>query len=72
MCVGRALNACFPPIEPAFHAEINDPHLAANIQWPEGRKAKGINDEADKELENFVSILEGENIKVRSRGLMRS
>jgi glycine amidinotransferase len=64
VCVGRALNACFPPIEPAFHAEINDPHMAALIDWPEGRKAKWINDEADKELENFVTILEGEGIKV--------
>jgi len=64
VCVGRALNACFPPIEPAFHAEINDPHVAGLIPWPEGRKAKWVNDQADEQLENFVQILEGEGIKV--------
>lgn len=66
VCVGRADNACFPPIEPnLMNLSIHHEEIGKYFTWPEGRKKKEVIDRANRELDAFVDILEGEGITVR-------
>ena len=64
--VGNADNACFLPAKPIPYrdATINDPHLANQILWPQGRKTQSSIDRANKQLQGLVDILEGEGVNV--------
>jgi glycine amidinotransferase len=63
--VGNADNACFQPKEqPSELPKINDPYLAANIPWPEGRKSEASIQAANKQLDNFSNVLRSEGVNV--------
>jgi len=66
--VGRAdPKSCHLPHEPACHAEINDPHIAAAIDWPGGcvKHSETIK-AAAAQLDNFCAVLEAETVRVKS------
>lgn len=73
--MGIADDACFPPLEPACRSEFNDKYtkygsnMSHNFSdwmpWPTGPKLKKFVDNANKELEGFREIFEGEGVKVR-------
>lgn len=65
ICVGRADNACFAPLEAnIMKPTINSKEIEDYFTWPEGRKKKEIIDRANKQLDGLVEIMEGEGITV--------
>jgi glycine amidinotransferase len=66
--VGQANHACFPPSSPGFRPEINDPHLASWLTWPEGRKKDDVIERANIELDNLAKVLEEHQITVLRPG----
>lgn len=62
--VGHANHACFPPSTPGFRPEINDPNIAAWMDWPEGRKKDSVVERANIELDNLSHVLEEHGINV--------
>jgi len=65
--VGRAdPKSCHLPHEPACHAEINDPLIAENIEWPGGCvKHQETIKKAAAQLDNFCAVLEAECVEIK-------
>lgn len=64
--VGRADNACFPPLEPnCMEPTIRHSEISEYFTWPEGRKKKEVIARANKQLDHLVEIMEGEGIVVK-------
>lgn len=65
VCVGRADNSCFAPLEPNFqNPTINSKAIEEYVSWPEGRKKKEVIDRANQQLENLIEIMQGEGITI--------
>lgn len=65
ICIGRADNACFAPLEANIRKPtINNAILEEYFVWPEGRKKKEIIDRANNQLEMLADIMEGEGVVV--------
>lgn len=62
--VGKADNACFQPNELASHGKINNKSIAAEIDWPIGKKKNIFIEKANEQLNNFANILSNRGITV--------
>ena len=73
--VGIADGACFPPPEPSCQSEFNDQYtkygctmshpFSEYLPWPTGPKLKKFISGANAELDNLVSVFEGEGCIVK-------
>src|SRR5437879_5479303 len=65
VCVGSAIGATYPDREPSNeYYSVNDPEIGEWVGLPLGPRPTGRIQAAQKELDNLVSVLEGETITV--------
>jgi glycine amidinotransferase len=63
--VGIADFACFEPTEPGNHPKLRNKEIQEVIPFPCGSKMQKVIDKANEELQELVSLLESQGVKVR-------